>query len=429
MSNPGASTTSYSSSYINNNIGNTIDENGSVEPVQPRRLELSLNPEDGSLLTAPLLSVVLSATDGLYSDLYNMIQGEIDVTTAIVPENAGNASSTGTTNVAGNSGAATAGELDEDTGGGTQQGTLLARRYHNKRERMSKLSFAERRHELSWRLTANGRTIQHVAALCAASASSNIAEVTSISSKALQHTRTAWVQADEAQDALFFFHAQLFPGRASPHDVYGALDVLCAGHWYDLPRDLLLTVDRYETSPESSWSKTETDQRWQLAVRDKLLTGEVGWVRRKLLLQKQQQQLGLKNRINQNDFGDVKQPLWKVSIRGGIVKLTHGKPKFKSLAPTMNEEGKQEKEQSIMNKMYPLEATLTVFPGHNRKLSEWTLLSIDIHIQAKTGEFNHQLETSNRQRYDLHRLAALAMSREELRHKKEDEKTSNKQSR
>ena len=54
------------------------------EAIQPRRLELELDPEDGSLLTAPLLSVLMAATDGLYSDLYNMAHGEMHVTSAHV---------------------------------------------------------------------------------------------------------------------------------------------------------------------------------------------------------------------------------------------------------------------------------------------------------------------------------------------------------
>ena len=55
------------------------------QQITPRRLELSLN-EDGSLQTAPLLSVLTAATDGLYSDLYNMAQGELEITSAIRPE-------------------------------------------------------------------------------------------------------------------------------------------------------------------------------------------------------------------------------------------------------------------------------------------------------------------------------------------------------
>lgn len=298
------------------------------EPLEPRRLELSLNPEDGSLRTASLYHVLLAATDDLYSDLYSMAHGELDVTTA-----------------------AAADDTDE------QQPT-----HETKKEKMSNLSFAQRRHELAWRLARHGKSLQHVAALTAASATTGLSNAVAVSSKALQHTRTAWVQADEAQDALYFFHAQLFPGRAAPHDVYGACDLQLAGKWYDMCRDVRLTMDPYEVSKENLMSKQELDDEWQMAVRRKLLTGEVGWMRR----------------------AKQKAP-WKVSLRGGVVKLTQGSS---------------------------IEAMLTVVPSES---PEWTLLSLQVTVQAKTGEFNHQLEPSNRQRYDLHRLAALSMSRAEAR--------------
>jgi hypothetical protein len=73
--------------------------------------------------------------------------------------------------------------------------------------------------------------------------------------------------------------------------------------------------------------------------------------------------------------------------------------------------------------VYPIEALVTVLPAvqdgddetatSSSSNHNWTLLSLSVNVQAKTGEFNHQLEASNRQRFDLHRLAALAMSREE----------------
>ena len=48
-------------------------------PVQPQKLELILNPEDGSLQTAPLLSVVMACTDSLYRDIYDMAHGELQI--------------------------------------------------------------------------------------------------------------------------------------------------------------------------------------------------------------------------------------------------------------------------------------------------------------------------------------------------------------
>ena len=303
------------------------------EHIVPRRLELSLNPQDGSLLTAPLSTVLLAATDGLYTDLYQMAHGELDVAHA----------------------------MDDD-----QSSAVLSK------EKMSNLSFAQRRHELGWRLAQHSKGLAHVAALTAAAASGS-QEATRVSTKALQHARTAWVQADEAQDALYFFHAQLFPARRAPHDVYGALD-LAKGKWKDMPTDMELQMDPYQASVEKKWTAKQVAERWHMAVRNKLLTGEVAWMKR----------------TNQ-------QVLWNISLEGGLVKLTHGK-------------------QAATGKS-SVEAHLSVLS--TAQDAEWTLLSIEVAAQAKTGESNHQLDLTNRQRYDLHRLCALAMSKEEARARKE----------
>lgn len=305
----------------------------------PRRLELSLSPEDGSLLTSPLSTVLLSATDGLYTDLYQMAHGELDVTTTKLAE-----------------------EDDPDAP------TSL------KKEKMSNLSFAQRRHELGWRLTQHGKSLTQVAALAAACSSTDFAQATVVSTKALQHARTAWVQADEAQDALFFFHAQLFPARQAPHDVYGAMDILENGNWKDLPSDLKLVLDRYRKSTENSWDAPEARERWYLAVRDKLIRGEVGWMRQQP--------------------PSHPSPLWKASINGGIVRLTHGKPKMLGSLT-----------------VFPIEAKLTVLS--TAVPAQWTLLSVEVHAQARTGESNHQIQPSRRQRFDLHRLCVRAMFAEE----------------
>mgnify|MGYP005845856475 CR=1 FL=1 len=321
----------------------------SKQDIQPKRLELSVNPEDGSLLTAPLSTVLLASTDGLYTDLYNVAHGELEVTTA-----------------------AQQGEGDEEDAAAPAATT--------KKEKMANLSFAQRRHELAWRLVQHGKGLTHVAALTAANATTDFSNATRVSTRALQHARTAWVQADEAQDALYFFHAQLFPARQSPHDIYGALDLQLIGKWLDMPRDLRLTVDRFQTSREAKWSSKEVAERWQMAVRDKLLRGEIAWMKRQ----------GLKQ----------PKPLWKASLKGGIVRLTHGTPKISGNS----------------SPLYPIEALLTVLSTSTP--NEWSLLSIEVRAQPKTGESNHQLEATNRQRYNLHRLCALAMSKEEARLRK-----------
>ena len=333
--------------------------------VTAERLELSLNPDDGSLLTSPLLSVLLSSTDGLYSDLYDMAHGELEVTTAQQKEEDDDDNNNGASAPSDPFGAAT---------------PTTARK-----ERMSNLSFAQRRHELAWRLAQHGKTLTHVAAVTAAAASSEIGTTTRVSTNALQHARTAWVQADEAQDALYFFHAQLFPARQAPHDVYGALDTLQGATWKDMPSDLQLLVDRYHTSEEKTWAAPETADRWHMAVRDKLLRGEVGWMRR----------------------GSVPTN-WNLRLRGGIMRLTQGTPKYHP--------GNASQPATTV---YPLEAVLTVLS--TSQPTEWTLLDIAVHAQAKTGESNHQLDTTNRQRYDLHRLCALSMAKEEARQRNEEE--------
>jgi len=312
------------------------------EEATPCGLELSLNPEDGSLLTAPLSTVLLSATDGLYSDLYQMAHGEIEVAHA-----------------------------NED-----ESGALLTK------EKMSNLSFAQRRHELAWRLAQHAKALSHVSGLTAAAASSkDFAQSTRVSTKALQHARTAWVQADEAQDALYFFHAQLFPARQAPHDVYGALDLLQRGVWRDMSTDVELKMDPYETSNEHSWSAKEVAERWHMAVQTKLLTGEVGHMKQ-----------------------SSPQTLWKISLQGGIVKLTQGTPK-----------------QIGSSFKYPVEATLTVLSTAAN--AEWTLLSVEVEAQPKTGESSHQLDPTNRQRFDLHRLCVQAMKKEEARAKRENDES------
>lgn len=349
------------------------------EEIEPQPLELSLNPEDGSLLTAPLANVLLTATDGLYQELYQMTHGELEVV------------GQGTADTEGG---------EQDAGGGNGGGGSSGGAVSTRRESLANLSFAQRRHEIAWRLAQHGRGLQHVAALCAAAASSDISRQVRVSSTALQHSRAAWVQADEAQDALYFFHAQLFPIRAAPHDVYGASDVLLQGRWLDLPTDLRL-ADPFETSRPAEWNKSKVQEEWRLAIRDKLLTGEVGWMRQHA------------------QFAP-----WKIAIRGSRVQLTYGKPRRIHNAETRSSANNQE--------TYPLSAWLTVLPipdpdrtendpikdtvrPTSAEALEWSLLSLDVTVQAKTGEFNHQLDTSNRQRFDLHRLAAKAMAREEQR--------------
>ena len=480
------------------------------QKVQPQKLELILNPEDGSLQTAPLLYVVTACTDSLYRDIYDMAHGDVQII--------GGGGSGGVSGM-------------EGGGGGNDD---AARR----KDKMSNLSFAARRHELSYRLASHSKALTHVAALTASnnnnsSSSSgnnnsnsptnmytdgetaNLARFVDVSTKALTHARTAWIQNDECQDAMYFFHGRLFSLRAGPHDVYGALDFMvrttnnytnnsedknstdantdadatggkigdsnsntCTSFWYDLPSDLKLETDRYETSAEQQWSKQEVSDRWQMAVRRKLLLGEVGWMAARQQQHHQhqqeqhqhQQQPGIpspnKGRIGLPTQQRLAHKIpWKISLKGGIVRLMHGKPK----TTIDNTTGKTKT-------LYPLEAVLTVLTTDSddtddkdaaadkdkdkdmggqdndngtssstvtatssststsqqqqqqeeepttkkstgtiiaEDQAEWTLISVDVCAQAKTGQSNHQLDTTNKQRYNLHRLCALAMAREE----------------
>jgi len=294
------------------------------EDLEPRRLELPLDPIDGSLQTVPLSQVILATTDALYNDLYNMSQGEVNVTVA---------------------------REDGNTGEAADQ----------KQDRLSSLSFAQRRHEISWRLAQHYSRVENVAAL---TATQGLGDVTSISSQALQWTRSGNTHADVAQDALFFdVHAKLFPARAAPHDVYGAADVLLEGKWYDMwARDVeILSKSTPHNDPVA------VREAWTRAVRKKLALGELG-----------------ENRKEGSEW------MWKTKLCGGVVRLTN----------------------NVGDRESNIEALVTVVPVEK---PAWKLLSLNITVKAKTGEFQYHLDTSNKQQFNLHRIASIAMGREELK--------------
>eukprot|EP00529_Nitzschia_sp_RCC80_P003920 CAMPEP_0113491232 /NCGR_PEP_ID=MMETSP0014_2-20120614/27452_1 /TAXON_ID=2857 /ORGANISM="Nitzschia sp." /LENGTH=1050 /DNA_ID=CAMNT_0000385021 /DNA_START=51 /DNA_END=3203 /DNA_ORIENTATION=+ /assembly_acc=CAM_ASM_000159 len=344
---------------------------------------------------------------------------------------------------------------------------------------MASLNFAQRRHEASWRLASHQRAVANVAALAAASSSggggltggaagpagigATLGQTTSVSTKALQHARKAWVSADVAQDSLFFSHANLFPSRAPPHDVYGACDTMIgrtkqARHgegdtdeeqglspshpipppgWYDLPSDLRLVTDRYDSSKEKQLSTEQVATEWHMAVRRKLLLGEVGWMKQKQLQlqqQVQQHELPLLTSSGVSDASMAVEVPWKVSLRGGIVRLTYGVPKITPsktiypieavltvLSPTTNtdiQNNDDDDDVKSSTKTKSKNDLLTKIKTKATLESEWTLVNVDVHVQAKTGQSNHQLDTTNKQRYNLHKMCSLAMSREEARARK-----------
>jgi hypothetical protein len=59
------------------------------------------------------------------------------------------------------------------------------------------------------------------------------------------------VVSEEAQDALCFFHAQLFPARQAPHDIFGALDIVLKDSRWNCLALRLATVrkSRLEVKP------------------------------------------------------------------------------------------------------------------------------------------------------------------------------------
>ena len=114
------------------------------QKAQPQKLELILNPEDGSLQTAPLLSVVTACTDSLYRDIYDMAHGELQI-------------------ISGGGGPSNA--LD-----GTPDDPASASTNVRRKDKMSNLSFSARRHELSYRLASHSKALTHVAALTASNA-------------------------------------------------------------------------------------------------------------------------------------------------------------------------------------------------------------------------------------------------------------------
>mmetsp|Transcript_2192 Transcript_2192/g.2533 ORF Transcript_2192/g.2533 Transcript_2192/m.2533 type:complete len:176 (+) Transcript_2192:2-529(+) len=148
--------------------------------------------------------------------------------------------SSGNTGGEATSTASAIGGIDESPSEQPNQSTNIVRK-----DKMSNLSFVQRRHELSYRIASHSRALTHVSALCLSAnnnnntnynysgmgntetSSSNLSKFVNVSTKALTHSRTAWIQNDECQDAMYFFHSNLFSMRAGPHDIYGSLDWMC----------------------------------------------------------------------------------------------------------------------------------------------------------------------------------------------------------
>ena len=402
----------------------SVAPNDAAAPSLPpvRRLELSVDPIDGSLLTAPLESVLLSVTDALYRDLFDMAHGELNV---VIPSVVGGGGGVGGTDHPESSSSLVAGAALPTT---------------TKRERMANLSFAQRRHELQWRLHRHGRALQHAAALAAAHALSSdphqgnggLASSVTLASEALQHARAAWMHADEAQDALYFAHAQLFPTRSAPHDAHGASDVLLCRTtpgWHDLPRDIRLDPpEMARHGLEASRTKSELAARWRTAVRAKLVTGEVGYAAKEgsVVEEADKNESVVASGPRRRRRRRPPAPLWSLSLRGGVLRLSH---EASTPQPHPQPEQQHKKQQppilallTVLDDPAPPQApapaadeTASSSSPSTRPPPPWTLLSLEVEVRAKAGEFHHQLRAAPRQRYDLHRLAARAMAVEEQR--------------
>ena len=314
----------------------------------PQRLEPSVSLADGSLLCTPLSTVILAACNELYEDLLTLTHGTVQVMTT-------------------KAGAASAG----DTSSQTSEGGGGGNEYRQHQVKMSSLSYAQRRHELTTRLAVHIKSISHATALVSAfcgdyaklegpltatdnslidklvknsSRSSNglLGECIRVSDQALQHVFEAWSMADEAQDALYFSHGSLWNARKQCHDIIGAMDVYLSGTWRDIPSDVELQVDPYDKSTEKHYTKPEILSRLQACVRRKLVNSEIGEAK-------------LNNKMN--EF------LWENIIleqNGGSIKLTYGGQfggKLKS-GQSKRQLGFEENIENIP-RVYPIEARLT----------------------------------------------------------------------
>lgn len=350
------------------------DDNGNEKPKPQTRLELSVNPADGTLLTAPLTVVINTATDALYNDLQNMSTGQ--PMSMYLPSS------------------------DDKRMPFTE-----------KSEAMASLSFQERRHVIASRIARHLQSLSHVSALVASNLPTSgcktdtvvssqqpniyalaqippeneLSQITQTASQALEHVTSSWVSADTAQDSLYFHHDSLWKVRHHPHDILGSMEVLLKGKWTGLSRDLMLG-DKYKDSTEKSWDEEEMKQRLKAVIRRKLVLGEVG------------------NKLDQD-----KKFKWEVVFEKDCtsVRLLHGKPRL---------EGD--------TKVYPIEARVTVLSEDNP--APWTLLSIRTRTAVKTGESNHQLELSKEQMFTLHKICERAMIQEEIQAKKENEESEDK---
>ncbi|KAL7483356.1 hypothetical protein ACHAW6_009007 [Cyclotella cf. meneghiniana] len=423
--------------------------------------------ETGALATAPLSTVINAATNELYQDFYHLVHSDITIVSVSgggdAPVSSGAKSPSGKT--------------DEPPPTATPTNPNEPQQISRKL-RMSALSFAQRRHELSRRLLLHTKSISHTYALCASSLPNSHAALlrsrrgtfprlgasVAASSDALSYVRGAWNAQDEVQDALYFHHDGLWRSRGHAHDVLGALCVLSGagcdgaddgyadnyhdhdkegraregGYWPDFPTDVALAVDRYEISKERGYSVKELRARLSSAVRRKLVLGEVGSYGSADSSSSLNVHRGGETCYWTTDMDGMPLP-WRVTIApgGGAIRLTYGMPRTVSTAealrqqsmadaqghaPTNETDNEMSAEHNQHNNLqqYPMEARLSVLSESSN--APWKLLSLRVQCSPKTGESDHQLQMNKKQMFDLHRIGERVMIVEEAICKKIAEK-------
>ena len=406
-------------------------------PPGPTPLPLS-QTENGALSMAPLSTVVNAATDSLYQDLYNLIYSDVKIVSVAKTNSAAPNNSGGDGNVS-----STDDKVNIAIGSTSDPNDALL---ETRKAKMANLSFAQRRHELTRRIVQHTKSIAHCYALSAASlpkshsslqyqkllksssssplspTSSNAAKIhqppprlgatVQVSSDALQFVKSGWISQDEAQDALYFHHDELWKARGHCHDVLGALCVLSTpnkdekqegnnkgvGFWPDFPTDVALAVDPYSVSKEKSYSSFELEARLASAIRRKLVLGEVGSIRK-----------------NKDEKKLTSQLPWRIVFEqgGGSIRLTYGSPRTVSTAEALRQRTVAEEEEDFETNLqqYPMEARLSVLSEDAD--ATWKLLSLHVRCSPKTGESDHQLGMNKKQMFDLHRIGERAMIVEE----------------
>jgi hypothetical protein len=404
-------------------------EGNTKPPPGPPPLSIS-QTENGALFTAPLSTVVNSATDSLYQDLYNLVYSDVKIV------------SVAKTNAGGDGNASSAEDkLNATVGAPTFPNDALL---ETRKAKMANLSFAQRRHELTRRIVQHTKSIAHCYALTAASLPKShislqyqkllktssalspplshtststsheppprLGATVQVSSDALQFVKSGWISQDEAQDALYFHHDELWKARGHCHDVLGALCVLSTpthdnmvsearggGFWPDLPTDVALAVDPFAVSKEKSYTPSELKARLASAIRRKLVLGEVGSIR------------------NNEGKKLTSQLPWRIVFEqgGGSIRLRYGSPRTVSTAAALRQRTVAEEFDDCESSLhqYPIEARLSVLSEDAN--ASWKLLSLHVRCSPKTGESDHQLEMNKKQMFDLHRIGERAMIVEE----------------